>query len=558
MNIHGIFRALLALAALAGAWACGTSTPSVTDGITTDTPYEIEGIMPCGQYTDADADTIPDSIEGTGDTDGDTVPNMYDDDSDGDGIPDAVEAGDSDLCTIPANSDVDPAVPDSGDNKPDFLDTDSDNDGLSDADEAALGTDPTERDSDGDGVTDLGEWAAGTNPLDPTSTISPEDFFVILPYLEPSQHKDLNFGTTLKIADVYFLIDTTGSMDEAIYNVATRLTSFIIPEIQARIPDVQVGVGHANDFPSGMYGDMADMPYWHDMDITPDFGTIQTIIAGYPGSTAWGSGFDTPESHVIAMYLAASGNGINAGGASIPPKVCPGVADEPGTRVGYPCFRPMALPIIVLITDAPWHNGPAPVTYPYDFATYGYTDAIAAINNIGARMIGVFVLDYNGTEGLPYMEQACRDTGSVDASDMPLVSQAENGAVSDGVVAQIETLATATPQDVNAVPEDVRGDPGEGPLDFDATQFIVAITPKTAYPPEGYPPPTMDAEFFYDVIPGTEVVFDVEFYNGVVPPAESAQVFKAMINVMGNRVTLLDERLVIIIVPTEGMGDIII
>jgi len=50
----------------------------------------------------------------------------------------------------------------------------------------------------------------------------------------------------------------------------------------------------------------------------------------------------------------------------------------------------------------------------------------------------------------------------------------------------------------------------------------------------------------------------VTFYNDVVPPGESAQVFKAWIVVMGNRVTELDRRLVIIIVPTEGMGDIII
>jgi hypothetical protein len=54
------------------------------------------------------------------------------------------------------------------------------------------------------------------------------------------------------------------------------------------------------------------------------------------------------------------------------------------------------------------------------------------------------------------------------------------------------------------------------------------------------------------------VTFEIDFYNNTVEPEDSALVFKAWIVVMGNDVTRLDERMVIIIVPTEGMGDIII
>ncbi|NIR42150.1 MAG: OmpA family protein, partial [Actinobacteria bacterium] len=56
---------------------------------------------------------------------------------------------------------------------------------LSDADEAGTYfTDPTERDSDGDGVTDLGEaLGTRTDPNDPSSTIDPGDFFVVLQYM---------------------------------------------------------------------------------------------------------------------------------------------------------------------------------------------------------------------------------------------------------------------------------------------------------------------------------------------------------------------------------------
>jgi len=554
--------AAICLAALPLAAAgCGTDTITNRDAGTRDAPadypYEVEGVMPCDQYVDSDRDTIPDSIEGTGDRDGDTIPNYLDPDSDNDGISDADEAGDADLCTLPRNTDVTPGDPESGDQWFDFLDYDSDNDGLSDADEAGrYGTNPYDPDSDNDGVTDLGEVAAGTDPNDPASTISPEDFFVVLPYMDPEQHRDLNFGTTIKIADVYFLIDTTGSMDDAIFNVASSLTSSIIPQIFALIPNVQVGVGHFNDFPSGMYGDAMDMPYWHNVDITPNIATVQSTINTYPGSSAWGSGYDTPESHVIGLYLTATGEGLNAGGAHIPARTCPGIPDDPGTRVGYPCFRPMALPIIVIISDAPWHNGPASAN-PYSFATKGFNDAVSAMLAIGARMVGVFVNNF-GTDGLPHMQKAATDTGTVDEAGAPLVAVSNDGAVSANVVNMITKLASSTPQKVNAEAEDERNDPGPPPDDFNAERFVIDIRPKSAVPPSGSDPPTWDDEYFYDVVPGTSVTFDVTFKNDIVPPLESAQVFKAWIVVYGNDVARLDERLCIIIVPTEGMGDIII
>ena len=75
---------------------------------------------------DFDDDGIADSIEGTGDADGDGLENFRDADSDGDGIGDAEDGT--------ADSD--------GDGAPDFLDSDSDNDGVSDSDEIQNGTNP--------------------------------------------------------------------------------------------------------------------------------------------------------------------------------------------------------------------------------------------------------------------------------------------------------------------------------------------------------------------------------------------------------------------------------
>ena len=71
---------------------------------------------------DSDGDGIPDSVEGTIDSDGDGASNHYDLDSDGDGLADEVEgAGDAD-----------------SDGTANFLDLDSDNDGYTDAREGSF------------------------------------------------------------------------------------------------------------------------------------------------------------------------------------------------------------------------------------------------------------------------------------------------------------------------------------------------------------------------------------------------------------------------------------
>jgi len=90
-----------------------------------------------GTATDSDRDGILDDTEGSGDFDGDGLPDNQDTDSDNDGIPDSTEAG-----PTPDNP-----VDTDGDGMPDYTDTDSDNDGLGDDLEGSA-------DRDGDGIPD--------------------------------------------------------------------------------------------------------------------------------------------------------------------------------------------------------------------------------------------------------------------------------------------------------------------------------------------------------------------------------------------------------------------
>jgi len=104
--------------------------------------------------------------------------------------------------------------------------------------------------------------------------------------------------------------------------------------------------------------------------------------------------------------------------------------------------------------------------------------------------------------------------------------------------------------------ENVPGNPD----DFDATLFIKSIIPVEGYVDgvAGVGYDSKDATTFYQVIPGTIVEFEVDFWNDVRMPATVSQVFVARIIVVGNGVADLDSRNVYILVPPEGAGPILI
>ncbi len=508
----------------------------------------------CDPGRDADGDGVADDAEGTIDSDADGTPNHQDNDADGDGILDAEEHQGNIPCSLPDSD---------GDGIPNWLDPDSDNDGLADAlERGTYSTDPYAIDTDGDGVTDLGE-ALGTmtDPNDPTSTIPPQDFFVVLPYFGDAVERSLRFDTNLQLADVYFLIDTTGSMGAAIESVQTSLTR-IAAQVSMRIPNVEMGVGEFRDFPIGGgggggifdigYGDAGDQAFVNHQNITADVPSVQSALGGLSA----GGGADGPESSSEAIFQTATGRGgsWSAGGGSysIAAQRCPAVPDEIGRRRGYPCFRPDSLPIVVHVTDAPFHNGPS-ASEPYTDITpppASYEQAVNELRNIGARFIGVSV----GGGGRSEMEGAARMTGSVDTAGSPLVYTSTGGEVSDAIIEGIETLAGRTPQDVDTTTENVPGNPDE----FDATTFIKAIVPLEGYnggvsgPNPGVTYASKDERVFYQVIPGTQVEFTVRFLNDVRPPATAAQIFRATIIVRGNGVARLDSRNVYIVVPPDG------
>lgn len=499
---------------------------------------------------DSDNDFIPDSVESIEDTDSDTIPDYVDMDSDNDGVSDSDEAGDTDLSTPPQ---------DCGDDYlPNYRDTDSDNDGVGDAEEISLGTDICSEDTDGDGVSDLVEITYGSDPRN--SGDSPRthgDFVFVVPYMEsPDPTVDtLVFSTDIQHADVFFLMDTTGSMGGEIANLRSSLSGTIIPEINRRIPDTWYAVGGFDDYPVYPYGSASsgDRVFYLLQRTTSSASAAQNAV----NRLTTHYGVDGPESHVPALYATATGNGL---GSYLSPQTSCGAGE-----FGYPCFRSGAVPIVILFTDAPFHNGPGG-SHPYSGispAPPTYSQAVTELNNAHIKVIGI---NSGGSYGEPHLRQICNDTGSVDAGGTPLVFNiSSNGSgLGTSVVDAIETLIHYVPIEVSTSTEDA---PGDG---VDATIFIDRIEPNTV---GGVPDPLDPAKIcvgglavadrtgdtrpdvFTSVLPGTTVCFDIyPVMNTMVAPLEVPQIFEAYIHVIGDGITVLDTRSVYFLVPPEISG----
>jgi hypothetical protein len=502
---------------------------------------------------DSDGDFIDDTTEGLTDTDGDGTPDIFDDDSDGDGISDAEEAGDEDVFTPPADTD--------GDGTPDFRDPDSDADGLSDAAELAAGTDPRDADSDGDGVTDLVEVGAGTNPNDPGDNPRTRgDFVFVVPFMEaPTPDRDtLQFATDLQRADVYFLVDTTGSMGDEIAELRTSLSGTIIPDVDARIPEAWFGVGSFDDYPISPWGSSADRPLELRQEMTSSAADAQTAVNGLPAS----GGRDFPESHLPALWGLATRGTMNSG----PTYPTCGAGER-----GAACFRADAVPVIVVLTDALAHNWPLPdgvtvsgFTMPYSGVTPTpptYAETIAALNDLGARVVSVNSAPTGSTRDIvrTMLEEFAEDTSTVDrAGDASgfVFDIGEDGTGLTTAVVDAIIEAARIPLDVSARASDL-----DGGVDAVAA-FVDRIEPRTTAAPGltctlTYPTTDLDGidddafdDTFLAVDPGDPVCFDiVPRMNATVAPTLDPQLFRAQVDVLGDGFTPLDDRVVFFLVP---------
>ncbi|MCX5742069.1 MAG: hypothetical protein NT062_06200 [Proteobacteria bacterium] len=433
-----------------------------------------------------------------------------------------------------------------------------------------------------------------------------QDFFFILPYVDPAgdQKKPLEFATAIPALDVFFLMDTTGSMGGEIGNLKNALTGTVIPGIQAAVPNTQFGVGAFMDFPLDPYGNnpssacsgarnSPDQPFELEQAVT-DSSTAITAGVGklLNGSSPIGCGQDLPEAMLEGFYQASTGEGLTG----------PSPTSVPAnhTGVGGVGFRAGTMPVIVGMTDAMTHGdgetsscnvgfGTATGAYTGTVATAAHSRAEtkAALGNICARVVGVSSVsvcdgqadledlatstgarvppaawDFTGTRPTGCAAgQCCTDTNGTgrapDAQGLcPVVFRISNtgSGLGTSIVTGIQMLTRFATFDVTSAHDGVLTDVDGNPLTLPHTtaDFIQAVTPVSFVKPPAppvLPDPTFDAVAFHEVTPQTKVSFDVTAFNDFVMQNDHAQFFKATIRVLAGGCTALDQRDVLILVP---------
>lgn len=520
-----------------------------------DARVEVDsGPPPC---RDEDGDGVSDDLEGspflrTTMTAG-APPDYQNTDSDDDGITDLDEArrnyaGFASMARpeltcgdLPDDCDMDGLT--------NHRDRDADNDGLVDREEVMrTRTNPCVGDTDGDGVSDLIEGAAGSNPLDMMSRPPAGSLYVTLPYMDPAgpQTRSFDFSTRIRSADIMFLVDTTGSMSGTITAVRNELSSVIVPGIVRAIgpgADVRYGMSEHKDFANG--GAEFSLNVLQPLNANPMLSQNATTRLSATG------GGDEPEAQVTAMHSLLSGFGLAQYRGTATRMSTAADCGGDATAFGWGCFSPGRVPIIVLFSDAAWHNGTAMPTgnfYSSVPMAATWVQLVAEFRRREAYFIGIDV-----SSGRTHANSVAlaRDSRTLDGAGNPIAFRGTPSSVSANVVSAITTLAQGTRQDVT---RRAVSDPMETRLAAgrQTSNFMQRIVPLRGTPaaPGGFD--RMDDTTFYNVSPSTVVTFEVTFFNDFHRNnSGSAQLFRATIEVLGRASSVVDTIQVFIIVPTD-------
>lgn len=352
----------------------------------------------------------------------------------------------------------------------------------------------------------------------------------------PPVDVELPAEVRLGAADVLMLLDLTESMGPELEAVQLSLRDVIVPGLAQAIPDVSVGVAGFADFPVDPFGARTDSPFQRIVDVTTDVDAVLDALS----EVVLTNGGDLPESQVEALYQVATGAGLD-------PWIDPAPHAGPSGGVG---FRAEALPVVVLVTDAAFHDGPSGL-YPYEGLappSHSWPEAITALAAIGAEVVGLDSSSPDGPPATPDLEATASALGTLDREGAPVVVGLGGGhELPAAVVDMVTTLADDVRLDVDAVVEDVPGDA------FDARELVASIRPLSAVPADGVV--SIDEAAFRGAAPGTRLTFALTISNDGLEAGASTLVVPIEIIVRGNLRTTLRVLRVDVLVPSDdGAG----
>lgn len=342
-------------------------------------------------------------------------------------------------------------------------------------------------------------------------------------------------------ADVVFAIDTTASMTQEIDQIRSDLRDVIAPGIQATIRDSRIGVVTIGDFDINACGRAGDTAFELILPVTDDIGDVQSAVDGIVTN----NGGDEPEAQVEAIYQIATGEGLDRW-------IRPSFGCASG-GFGYPCFRRDALSVVLLFTDAPFHNGPGGRN-PYSACgiappPHTYAEAVAAARDSDIRVIGLY--SGSGGDGVSHLRSLASDTDAL-AGGQPLFFDigVAGQRLTTAVIQSITTLADVVTLDIDTALVDV-----DTTDSVDPRGFVAAVIPTSATPSDGVGGIDVSAGAFREVKTGTSVLFTLLLRNDIVAPGVGPQRFQLEIVFRGDARTRIASQLVDIVVPgSDGSG----
>ncbi|HRG97382.1 MAG TPA: VWA domain-containing protein [Polyangiaceae bacterium] len=383
------------------------------------------------------------------------------------------------------------------------------------------------------------------------------DFFFIVPYGQaPTPASDvLKFKTNIQAVDVAFVVDTTGSMSSEINAIRTALGGSLLTQLQAAIPSVGIAIVSHKD---------EEDPPPTLVEVFQPITTNLSLAQSAAGRLNAIGGGDTPEGQVPAMYHVLTG---------LPVTGVPAHTPAPGTTGGVD-FRPGALPMVVLVTDASWHPTKGGVTSARLRGAFAGANAkFVALTSDGSsdNEIDADNLSDSTQSNLPPSAfsgcggQCCTGVNGAGRPGAPggrcrlnFRYSKSSPNIGGGVVEAIKAVAIGTAYDVAVRP---RNDTANA-NGVDATKFIKALRAKDEGDAgQGCPPhPAKDTngdginDTFTAVTVGTPVCFEViPEINSTAEPLDSAQFYNAFLDVVGVPGDIrLDTRKVLFLVPPKA------
>ncbi|MCA9600428.1 MAG: VWA domain-containing protein, partial [Myxococcales bacterium] len=401
-----------------------------------------------------------------------------------------------------------------------------------------------------DGVTDLIELAAGTDALsDEDSPRTRGDFVFVVPYQEEASPKDdtLKFRTDIQFADVYILMDLSGSMSGELEGVRTALADAVetltcedfgtscVGTSQCGAGQICGAGGSCIENPKtsscieslwtgfGAYGDPGDFENKVSLQSDP-----QVTIASLPLSTTSASDEALHEAlECVAEPLTCDTNTCAA------------------TGVGCPGYREDAVKIVVGVTDESdrcYHGGCGGPNVMV------VTDEL---NAVGVNFVGINSGSVDNVDVTQNLSELAEGTGTIGAGGDPLVYVGANAEVTTALVAAINGIVRDVPLRVTLSAQETQDDAGNAKPFVERLAVNVmggdctAVTNTEDTNADGYD------DAFSAIKPGTSVCWDIRVAdNMTVKPTSEPQVFRLRLVVRGNG-SIVDQRTAYFLVPPE-------